>query len=217
MVPHRSFSRHPVNATVSLLHSETGELAGGMRITGAASGRGGQTPLRVHFGLPAPGPPSADPKYSLRVQVPYADEPVMWTEFTMSQAAQGTLRHYHERDADGDGISNAQEIIAARGLGTNANDIDQDGTPNWLDTDSDGDGFLDSFEAGDTDLCTPPVDLDNNGIADFLEFNQESLVSSPFLEGSGCTCVLTRTSRRPFATLLVLIALASLVVRRRRR
>ncbi len=39
-------------------------------------------------------------------------------------------------------------------------DADGDGTPNYLDDDSDADGISDAIEAGDSDLCTPPVNTD---------------------------------------------------------
>ena len=48
-------------------------------------------------------------------------------------------------------------------------DPDGDGQPAWNDDDSDGDGVPDAVEAGDTDLCTPPIDADDNGVPDYLE------------------------------------------------
>ena len=68
-------------------------------------------------------------------------------------------------------------------------DTDNDGIPNHLDTDSDGDGCYDVLEAGFTDAnnngqvnpgiiangtvagsdgYVTPADLDNNGVVDFL-------------------------------------------------
>jgi len=54
-------------------------------------------------------------------------------------------------DADGDTISDYFETTG---------DFDGDTIPNFLDDDSDGDTIPDSIEAGDDDLCTPPVNSD---------------------------------------------------------
>jgi hypothetical protein len=66
-------------------------------------------------------------------------------------------------DADGDGISDADE-----GVQQDA-DTDGDGTPDYLDDDSDGDGIPDSVEAGDDNLCTEVRDTDGDNIPDFRE------------------------------------------------
>jgi len=63
-------------------------------------------------------------------------------------------------DIDNDYISSLDE-----GPG----DLDMDGTPNAEDIDSDGDGLLDSVEAGDADCTSPPVDTDGDGTPDFLD------------------------------------------------
>ncbi|MBW2464868.1 MAG: hypothetical protein JRH11_24680, partial [Deltaproteobacteria bacterium] len=68
-------------------------------------------------------------------------------------------------DLDGDGISTATEMADA---GANP-DPDGDGRPAWNDDDADGDGIPDVDEAGDRDLCTPPVDVDGNAVPDYLE------------------------------------------------
>lgn len=68
-------------------------------------------------------------------------------------------------DADGDGISDADE-----GTG----DADSDGIPNSEDDDSDGDGLSDVDEAGDDDPETPPVDSDNDDIPDFLDDDSDN-------------------------------------------
>ncbi len=68
------------------------------------------------------------------------------------------------RDADGDGISDAEE-----GLG----DTDGDGTPDFLDRDSDGDTILDRDEAGDRDVRTPARDTDGDGRPDFRDLDSD--------------------------------------------
>lgn len=45
-------------------------------------------------------------------------------------------------------------------------DLDGDGAPNLLDTDSDGDGVGDRDEAGDLDPATPPRDTNGDGVPD---------------------------------------------------
>jgi len=69
-----------------------------------------------------------------------------------------------EADTDRDTISDGDE--AAGGVPV---DTDQDGFPDALDSDSDGDGKLDRMEAGDLDWRTPPVDSDGDGIPDFRD------------------------------------------------
>jgi len=70
-------------------------------------------------------------------------------------------------DADGDGISDADENRDAEF------DTDQDGTPDYLDDDSDGDCIPDSIEAGDSDPNTPPRDSDGDGIPDFRDLDSD--------------------------------------------
>ncbi|MEZ4462201.1 MAG: hypothetical protein R3E66_21270, partial [bacterium] len=76
-------------------------------------------------------------------------------------------------DSDGDGISDAEEGAPGR-------DTDGDQTPDYLDEDSDNDGYLDADEAGldpanprDSDLDGRPDyidrDSDNDGLADAVE------------------------------------------------
>lgn len=68
-------------------------------------------------------------------------------------------------DTDGDRISDLVEGLV---------DTDGDGTPNYLDTDSDGDGFDDRSEAGDDSLLTAPVDTDGDGVADYLDTDSDA-------------------------------------------
>lgn len=72
-----------------------------------------------------------------------------------------------DADADGDGISDADE---GRTAGA---DTDGDGTPDYLDEDSDGDGIPDYREAGDLDLATPPADSDADGRPDFRDTDSD--------------------------------------------
>ncbi|MBM3427875.1 MAG: tandem-95 repeat protein, partial [Bacteroidetes bacterium] len=66
-------------------------------------------------------------------------------------------------DADSDGISDYHETLEG--------DADGDGTPNYLDTDSDNDGVSDTEEAGTTSLCDANFkDCDNDGTPDYLDF-----------------------------------------------
>jgi len=69
-------------------------------------------------------------------------------------------------DTDGDTISDGDE-------GAPAKDSDLDGTPDYLDPDSDGDGISDALEAGDADLATAPVDTDGDGRPDFQDVDSD--------------------------------------------
>lgn len=70
-------------------------------------------------------------------------------------------------DADGDGITNADE-----GHTSNVN-TDGDEYPDWLDHDSDGDGISDADEAGDQDTATAPRDSDGDGTPDFRDTDSD--------------------------------------------
>ncbi|MFT5357006.1 MAG: hypothetical protein ACI9KE_004236 [Polyangiales bacterium] len=71
-------------------------------------------------------------------------------------------------DADGDSITNADEGFES-GVNT-----DGDEWEDWLDLDTDGDGFLDRDEAGDSDPSTPPVDTDGDGMPDFRDLDSDN-------------------------------------------
>jgi hypothetical protein len=71
-------------------------------------------------------------------------------------------------DDDGDTISNFHEGKAS------SVDTDTDGTKDYLDTDSDGDGILDKDEAGDTNVVTPPRDSDGDGRPDFQDLDSDN-------------------------------------------
>ena len=109
-------------------------------------------------------------------------------------------------DPDNDGITNSKDLdddndgILDEHEGTG--DIDGDGIPNKLDLDSDNDGCFDAQEGGftgfdsegflckdascvdtdgkvkDHDYDTGPADLDNSGIADYLEAGQSPEINS---------------------------------------
>jgi len=70
-------------------------------------------------------------------------------------------------DDDSDTISNSHEVA------DDGRDTDRDGTPDYRDTDSDADSIPDSFEAGDSDLATPPVDSDGDGVADAYDTDSD--------------------------------------------
>ncbi len=71
-------------------------------------------------------------------------------------------------DADGDTIVDLDEDAADR------TDTDADGTPDFGDLDSDGDGYPDAREAGDADPGTPPVDSDRDGTPDFRDLDSDA-------------------------------------------
>ena len=79
-------------------------------------------------------------------------------------------------DSDGDGITNNDEGWS-QSLNTDLDDFED-----WLDLDSDGDGLLDSFEAGDEVLTTPPVDTDDDGIPDFQDVDSDDDLVEDSLE-----------------------------------
>ena len=72
-------------------------------------------------------------------------------------------------DSDGDFITDTEEI----GNVADPSDTDSDDILDALDDDSDGDGYLDIEEAGDTDLTTPAIDTDEDGIANFQDFDSD--------------------------------------------
>ncbi|MBK8481053.1 MAG: hypothetical protein IPL40_07730 [Proteobacteria bacterium] len=72
------------------------------------------------------------------------------------------------QDSDHDTILDRDEGCA---LGR---DSDDDGTPDYLDDDSDGDGITDAIEAGDADPLTPPVDTDRDNFADAIDLDSDN-------------------------------------------
>ncbi|MEM9067197.1 MAG: hypothetical protein AAGE52_01785 [Myxococcota bacterium] len=69
-------------------------------------------------------------------------------------------------DPDGDGLSNDIEGVETE------RDTDGDGTPDYLDTDSDNDDIPDSVEAGPADMR--PIDSDDDGIPDYLDEDSDN-------------------------------------------
>ncbi|HEY8429706.1 MAG TPA: hypothetical protein VIL20_15080 [Sandaracinaceae bacterium] len=82
-------------------------------------------------------------------------------------------------DADGDGITDAEEGRGER------RDTDGDGTPDYLDPDSDGDGILDRDEAGRTDPGAPLADSDIDGVPDYLDTDSDDNGIPDGVEGAG--------------------------------
>ncbi|MCB0382407.1 MAG: hypothetical protein KDD05_03670, partial [Psychroserpens sp.] len=73
-------------------------------------------------------------------------------------------------DDDGDGVPNAFEDFDGDGM-LDDDDIDMDGTPNYLDDDDDGDGILTINEAKDAD--GNPIDTDGDGDVDYLDSDDD--------------------------------------------
>ena len=63
-------------------------------------------------------------------------------------------------------------------------DFDGDGTPNYLDTDSDNDGITDKEEAGDNDLFTLPLDSDLDQWPNFLDLDSDDNCIDDTTEGN---------------------------------
>jgi gliding motility-associated-like protein len=80
-------------------------------------------------------------------------------------------------DPDGDGIigegnptdSDSDGLADDAGTGLDAVDSDNDGAPDFQDTDSDNDTVLDNIEYPATDTTSPPQDSDNDGLPDFRD------------------------------------------------
>jgi hypothetical protein len=85
------------------------------------------------------------------------------------------LRCSRADDPDMDSISSMDESsYDVNHDGSPDLDVDMDGTPNAMDTDSDGDGLADSAEAGDQDCTTRPRDTDMDGVPDFLDLDSNN-------------------------------------------
>ncbi len=107
------------------------------------------------------------------------------------------------RDTDGDFIADVDE-----GAGTNV-DTDGDGTPDFEDGDSDGDGFSDAVEAGDADPATPPADTDGDGVPDFRDLDSDGDGLADAQEASAGTSRSDSDSDGDGVTDLVEVAIGS--------
>lgn len=81
------------------------------------------------------------------------------------------------RDTDGDTISDGDE-------GATGADTDADGTPDYMDLDSDGDRIDDASEAGDSNPASPPYDTDSDGLADFRDPDSDDNGLPDIFEGA---------------------------------
>ena len=84
---------------------------------------------------------------------------------------------FQDIDSDADTILDAHERVA---------DPDGDTVPAYIDLDSDGDCIPDEDEAGDGDLSSLPVDLDDDGMANFLDFDSDNDGLGDGVEDANC-------------------------------
>ncbi len=91
-----------------------------------------------------------------------------------------TILDLHESDDANDDYDAGTIVVLWSGLFDSDTDPDgtpnPDGTPDFRETDSDDDGYLDEDEAGDANPNTVPVDLEPNGTPEFQQFNRPELV-----------------------------------------
>ncbi len=80
-------------------------------------------------------------------------------------------------DTDGDRIIDEIEI----GNSDSPIDTDNDGTPNYQDTDSDNDGIPDAIEVGTNPQI--PVDTDNDGLSNYLDLDSDNDDKLDAMEG----------------------------------
>ena len=72
----------------------------------------------------------------------------------------------YTQDTDGDGINDGTEFYVFNLDSAYAHDVDNDGTPNWLDDDSDNDGIKDVLEGA--------LDLDEDGLGNFVDLDSDA-------------------------------------------
>lgn len=97
-------------------------------------------------------------------------------------------------DSDGDGIDNAYDnFVGFGGDGIHPVDTDADGTPDYLDLDTDNDGLLDRIEGNDLNLngirddnvTLTGVDTDDDGLDDRFDNNNFNLKGTSAYMGIG--------------------------------
>lgn len=93
--------------------------------------------------------------------VSFTDENALGAKTSAPNMDADPLPNWRDGDDDGDGVATALERSSTQ------RDVDGDGFPNDLDLDSDGDGTPDAQEVGSNP--TAPLDIDRNGVADYLE------------------------------------------------
>lgn len=93
--------------------------------------------------------------------VGFSDENALGANTPLPDFDNDGVPNWRDTDDDGDGILTALERSSTQ------LDIDGDGFPNDLDLDADGDGVPDAQEVGSNPAV--PLDLDRNGVADYLE------------------------------------------------
>lgn len=132
------------------------------------------------------------------------------------------------KDSDGDDIDDCTEVCLENdgscfdGLTCNADkptNTDGDDTIDALDSDSDGDGSSDALEAGDTDLNTPPLDKNNDGLPDYRDSSTKDGTGGAggdiVLTGGGCMTASTQENAL-VPLWFALFGLAGWRIRRRR-
>jgi uncharacterized repeat protein (TIGR01451 family) len=97
-------------------------------------------------------------------------------------------------DSDGDGLDNTWDNFSGiGGNGVTPLDTDGDLVPDYLDTDSDGDGFIDLFEGNDLNMnhmiddnvALTGLDSDGDGLDNFFDNNNSSNEGTSLYMGPG--------------------------------
>jgi len=118
-------------------------------------------------------------------------------------------------DSDADGIDNSYDnAVGFGGDGIHPVDTESDGTPDYLDSDTDNDGLIDRIEGNDFNLNGMPddnvtlmgVDTDGDGLDDRFDANNSSVEGTSAYMGNGGTFSgdatpgsLTMVQRTPIA------------------
>ena len=99
-------------------------------------------------------------------------------------------------DTDSDGLDNSYDnIVGFSGRGIPVNDQESDGTPDYLDNDTDNDGLIDRIEGNDLNLNGYPdenvtltgVDTDSDGLDDRFDNNNSNVEATSARMGNGGT------------------------------